>query len=356
MATQGSGAIGFGVIGAGVIGGTHAKAVMDADGATLVGIADLVPDRAKALAQQHHVKSYDSVAALLADPAIQVVNVCTPTGTHAEVGIQAAQAGKHVICEKPLDVTLEKADRLITTCRERKVKLAAIFQMRLHPLYKTVRETIASGRLGRVFYADVQLYWYRAPEYYAGGSPPGWRGTFKYDGGGASMNQGIHSIDLLQWIMGGVKSLNAHLGTVTHSIETEDLATVQVRFGGGAFGTMVFTTSAYPGLSHNFHFFGENGSICITDSAVVTWRIKGEREKEEEAEMKARFASGVTAAADPAVKGWNGHRVQVEDMVRAIREGRAPAITGEEARHALEIAVGIQQSGKSGKPVVFPLR
>ncbi|MYB76873.1 MAG: Gfo/Idh/MocA family oxidoreductase, partial [Chloroflexi bacterium] len=161
-------AIGFGVIGAGGIAGSHTQAIKDAAGAELIGIGDVEPQFAVGLAEKHNVTAYGSVAELLADDAIQVVNICTPTGTHAELGIQAAEAGKHVICEKPLDVTLEKADALIAACREHDVKLMAIFQSRLHPLYAKVKETIASGRLGRVFYADVQLYWLRTAEYFAG--------------------------------------------------------------------------------------------------------------------------------------------------------------------------------------------
>ena len=354
MATQQD--IGFGVIGAGGIAGSHTQAIKDAAGAQLIGIADMEPQFAVGLAGKHNVTAYGSVAELLADDAVQVVNICTPTGTHAELGIQAAKAGKHVICEKPLDVTLEKADALIAACRDNNVKLAAIFQSRLHPLYAKVKETIDAGRLGRVFYADVQLYWLRTSAYFSGGGPVSWRGTFKFDGGGASMNQGIHSIDLLQWIMGPVESLTAQIGTFTHEIETEDLAVVNTRFASGAFGSMVFTTSAYPGLDHNFHFFGEKGSICLTNAGVETWRIQGDREEEEEQEMKSGFSARMTAAADPTVKGWNGHQVQVEDMVQAIHENRPPAITGDEARHALEIAVGIQKAGKiSPALVTFPL-
>jgi predicted dehydrogenase len=273
------------------------------------------------------------------------------------VGIKVAQSGRHVICEKPLDVTLEKADSLVFACRDHGVKLASIFQRRLHPLSKRIKEAVSSGRLGRMHYADIHLYWYRTDDYYAGGNPPGWRGTFALDGGGACMNQGIHSIDLISWIMDGVDTVYAKTGTFTHKIEAEDVGTVLVTFKNGALGNITCTTSAYPGLTNDIHFFGSKGSIVITDEKVVTWRIMrddGDKEAElaAEREMQTMYSgSKSSGAADPLAVGFDGHTIHVEDMVRAIKEDRDPIIAGQDARHAVEICVAIQESAATGKEI-----
>jgi predicted dehydrogenase len=358
MAKQDPHAIGFAVVGLGM-GRHHCRSIQAARGAELIAVCDLDAARREKAAQDFGCKAYPSVEALLEDPDVQVVNVAVPTGLHAEVGIKAAQAGRHVICEKPLDVNLEKADALIAACRDHGVKLASIFQRRLQPLSRTIKETLDAGRLGRLHYADVHLYWYRTDAYYAGGNPPGWRGTFALDGGGACMNQGIHSIDFIAWLAGGVQSVYAKTGTFTHRIEAEDVGTVLVTFRNGALGNITCTTSAYPGLTNDVHLFGDRGSIVLSDERVVTWRIRrddGDEAAEQavEAEMQARFSgSDSSGAADPMAVGFDGHTVHVEDMVQAIREGREPIIAGTDARHAVEICVAIQRSAATGREITL---
>jgi UDP-N-acetyl-2-amino-2-deoxyglucuronate dehydrogenase len=351
-------AIGFAVVGLGM-GRHHCRSIREARGAELIAVCDIDAARREKAAQEFGCKAYASVDELLADPQVQVVNVAVPTGLHAAVGVKVAQSGRHVICEKPLDVNLEQADALIAACRDHGVKLASIFQRRLQPLSRLVKETIDSGRLGPLHYADIHLYWYRADSYYAGGSPPGWRGTFALDGGGACMNQGIHSIDLISWLAGGVRTVYARTGTFTHQIEAEDVGTVLVTFRNGALGNITCTTSAYPGLTNDLHILGSKGSIVISDDRVVTWRIKREdgdegAEKAEEEELRARFGgSSGSGAADPLAVGFDGHTVHVEDMVQAIREGREPVIAGTDARHAVEICVAIQQSAATGREITL---
>jgi predicted dehydrogenase len=362
MPKQDPHSIGFAVVGYGVIGKHHCKAVTQAEGAELVAVCDTDSQAARSGGEEHGVPGYTSLHDLFTNSDVDVVNVCVPTGVHAEVGIAAARAGKHVVCEKPLDVNLEKADALIRTCRHHGVKLASIFQRRLHPLSRRVKEAVDSGRLGRIVYADIHLYWYRTPEYYAGGRPPNWRGTFAMDGGGACMNQGIHSIDFIQWIAGPVRSVVAKVGTFTHAIEAEDVGTATIQFVNGALGNITCATSAYPGLTNDFHLLGERGSIVLVDNRVVTWRIQqgdAEKERAEEAQMQAWYRGDrQSAAADPAALGGagkDGHILHIEDMVQAIREGRDPVIPGEQARHAIEIAVAIQESARLGRELTLPL-
>lgn len=363
MAKKDPNNIGFAVVGYGVIGAHHCRAINEAAGAELVAICDADAAAAQSGGERWHVPWYTSLSELLANPDVDVVNVCVPTGLHAEVGIAAARAGKHVVCEKPLDVSLAKADALIRACCENGVKLAAIFQRRLHPLSRRIKDAVDSGRLGRIVYADIHLYWYRTPEYYAGGRPPGWRGTWKYDGGGACMNQGIHSVDFIQWIVGPVRSVFAKTGTFTHRIEAEDVGTATIQFVNGAVGNITCTTSAYPGLTNDFHLIGERGSIVVQDNdKVVTWRIQqGDvaQEKAEEAQMREWYSgSRETPSADPAAlgsAGKDGHTMHIEDMVQAIRENRDPVIPGEQARHAIEIILAIYESARTGREITLPL-
>ena len=358
MAKQDPNAIGFAVVGLGM-GRHHCRSIKAAKGAELVAICDIDQGRREKAMADYGVKGYASVDELLHDPDVQVVNIAVPTGLHAEVGIKVAQSGRHVICEKPLDVNLEKADALIAACDDFGVKLASIFQRRLHPLSARVKEAVDSGKIGKPHWADIHLYWWRADSYYAGGNPPGWKGTFKLDGGGACMNQGVHSIDFISWIMGGVASVYAKTGTFTHKIEAEDVGSALVTFKNGALGNITCTTSAYPGLTNDFHIFGDRGSIALMDEKVTAWRFKneeGDKEAEaaEEREMMALYpGSDTSGAADPMAVGFDGHTVHVEDMVRAIRENRDPIITGRDARHAVEICVAIQESAASGREITL---
>jgi predicted dehydrogenase len=349
-------AIGFAVVGLGM-GRHHCRAIQAARGAELIAVCDVDAARRAKAAQDFGCRAYGSIDDLLTDGDVDVVNVAVPTGLHAEIGIKAAQSGRHVICEKPLDVTLEKADALIMACEDHGVKLASIFQRRLHPLSQRIKQTVAGGELGKPHYADVHLYWFRTDAYYAGGNPPGWRGTFALDGGGACMNQGIHSIDFLAWVMGGVETVYAKTGTYTHRIEAEDVGTVLVGFKHGALGNITCTTAAYPGLTNDFHVFGSRGSIALMDEKVIAWRImRGDGDQEAEArlerEMMALYSGAPdSAAADPMAIGFDGHTVHVEDMVQAIRANRDPIISGRDARHAVEICAAIQESAATGKEI-----
>jgi predicted dehydrogenase len=236
------------------------------------------------------------------------------------------------------------------------VKLCGIFQRRLHPLSKRVKDAVQSGRLGRIYYADIHLYWWRAQAYYDGGWPSGWHGTWALDGGGAVMNQGVHSVDFIQWAISPVKRVVARTGTFAHNIECEDVGMALVEFANGAVGNIVCTTLAYPGFSNDVHIFGEQGSIILrNDGEVAAWRIKGPNEQQEDEEMRRLYPGGRNnPSADPMVIGFDGHTGEIEDMVQAIKEDRQPIIPGEEARHAIEIILAIQKSAETGQWVTLP--
>lgn len=344
--------IGFGVIGLG-IGQAHIAAIHQTPGARLVAVASTDAAALQATASREGVPGYADYHELLDRPDVDVVCVCTPSGTHARVGIDAARAGKNVLCEKPLDISLERADELIEACNKAGVKLAAVFQFRFHPLNRAIKQAIDSGRLGRMIYADDHLYWFRAETYFTGGDPAGWHGTWALDGGGAFINQGIHGIDLIQWLVGPVQSVFAKSGTFTHHIQTEDVGTAILTFENGALGNVTCTTSAYPGLTNDFHFVGENGTIVTQDNRLVTWRIKGTSAEAEEAEEAATIAafstSGPNPAFDPRTVG--GHGAHIADIIAAIRENRAPELDGRSARRGLALALAIIESARKSKEV-----
>lgn len=349
--------IGFAVAGCGVIGKTHAEQVRAVAGARLVAVADEVPERARAFAEQYGVPGYTDLAELFARDDVDVVTVGTPSGLHAEVAIAAARAGKHVIVEKPIEVTLAKADAMIAACRDAGVKLCVISQHRFDPSTITVKRQIEEGRFGRMLLGEAAVNWYRSQGYYDSGA---WRGTWALDGGGALMNQGIHTVDLLQYLMGPVESVFAHMGTLNHQrIEVEDAAVAVLRFQGGGIGTLVGTTIAYPGLSTRVEVFGEKGTAVIEHDKLTHLYLReggegadagyGDRNAVNLAETPQ--GSHLTAAADPKAIASVGHRAQFEDMIAAIREGREPLVNGIEGRKPLAVILAVYESARTGREV-----
>jgi predicted dehydrogenase len=347
--------LGFAVVGLGM-GQAHCADIVDAQGARLVAVCDIDAARLQAMVDQYGVRGYERLEDVLADPEVDVVNVATPSGMHADMTVAALRAGKHVICEKPPDVTVEKVDQMIAAARETGQKLQIIFQSRFHPLYQRVREAVQSGRLGPLAGVHGAVHWYRAQSYYDGQG--GWRGTWQWDGGGSLANQGVHTVDLIQWIAGPVESVFGRIGVFGHQIDTEDKTAAVLKFRSGAIGTLTTTTCAYPGLTTELIFHGMKGSIVCLDGALHTWRIQGENEQEEERTMLAMYgpseARDVSVASDPMALNWRGHLLQVEDMVQAIREDRDPFITAESARSTLAIVCALYQSAREGREVAVP--
>lgn len=347
--------LGFAVVGLGM-GQAHCADIVDARGARLVAVCDIDAARRQAMMDRYQVRGYERFEDLLADAEVDVVNIATPSGMHADMTVSALRAGKHVICEKPPDVTVEKVDRMIAAARETGRKLQIIFQSRFNPLYQRVREAVQNGRLGTLVGVHGAVHWYRLQSYYDGQG--GWRGTWQWDGGGSLANQGVHTVDLMQWIAGPVESAFGRIGIYAHQIETEDKTVAVLKFRNGALGTLTTTTCAYPGLTTDLVIYGTRGSIVCVDGALRTWRIQGEQEQEEERTMLAMYgpseARDATVASDPMALNWRGHLLQVEDMVQAIRQDRDPFITAESTRHSVAIVRAIYQSAQEGREVVVP--
>ena len=341
---------GFGIVGCGVIAPFHARAIGELPNARLVAVADDDPERARDLASEFEAEAA-GVDELLGHPDIDVVCVCVPSGRHAEVGVRAAAARKHVVVEKPIDVTLEAADRLIAACAEAGVVLSVISQHRWDPGVRELKELADSGRLGKLILGDAIVKWYRPQAYYDSGS---WRGTRNLDGGGALMNQAVHYVDLLQWVMGPVERVFARTRTAAHErIEVEDVAVAVLDFAGGAVGILEASTAVYPGMSERLEVSGTGGS-AIVEAGVLTVRELKE-EKGETSAYGASVGSTDGASSNPTEISYFGHREQLRDVLEAIDTGRKPAIDGAEARKALEIILAVYESARTGHDVALPL-
>ena len=347
-------AIGFGIIGCGMIANFHSKAIADVRGARLAACFDMIPAAAERFAAANGCQAYSSLKAMLATPDVDVVTIGTPSGAHQEPAVAAAKAGKHVIVEKPLEVTLKRCDAIVRACEESGVVLSTIFPSRFHESSRLIKKAIDTGRFGKLSVGDAYVKWFRTQEYYDSGA---WRGTWKLDGGGALMNQAIHSVDLLTWLMGPVASITAHTATVAHErIEVEDVAMAAIRFASGALGVIEATTAAYPGALKRIEVHGSKGSAVLEEEDIVTWDFvkttKSDAALRERMQGKTKTGGG---AADPAAIGHHGHTMQFKDVVKAIKSGGRPSIDGHEGRRSVEIILAIYKAAETGRAVQLPL-
>ncbi|MGD8241071.1 MAG: Gfo/Idh/MocA family oxidoreductase [Armatimonadota bacterium] len=343
--------LGFGIIGCGVIGPLHAKGIEACSDADLVAVCDIVEEKAKGLADQYSgtPEVYTDYHEMLKRDDLDVVCICTPSGAHAEQGIACAEAGKHVLTEKPIDVKLDAIDALIEACKSHSVKLGCIFQRRTRTVSHVVRDAVQSGRLGQMVVGDAYLKYYRSPEYYKSAD---WRATWKWDGGGALMNQGVHGIDLLVYLMGPVKTVTAHAAHLVRDIEVEDTAVAILQYENGAFGVLEGTTSIHPGLPSRHELHGDRGSIIMEESKILRWSIMDEEEEPPEVEQEAPKGG---AFADPKAISGLGHILQIQDIADAVNEDREPLVPGEEARKAVELILAIYRSSETGETVSLAL-
>jgi UDP-N-acetyl-2-amino-2-deoxyglucuronate dehydrogenase len=364
--------VGFGIIGAGNIALIHGKALaaLADQGIRLRAFLGRNPARVQKLAAQFEAEALTDAHKFFARPDIQAVTICTPSGTHAELGRMAAAAGKHVLAEKPIDVSLRNARALITACQRHRVRLGVVLQSRFLPAVRLIKQAVERGRLGRLHVVDAYVKWYRTREYYTAAP---WRGTKALDGGGALINQAIHTVDLAQYFAGRATWVSGLTARKQHpQIEAEDTALALVRYQGGAAGVIEATTSLYPGFSRRVELHGERGSIVLDGNDISFWKLIDTGEEEEELErLRAGSTDGAgagragsngrvhhgngrdrtSAASDPMALDLYGHQRQIEDFVGAIREDRAPVVDGPEALKALEIVLAVYRSAELGRPV-----
>jgi predicted dehydrogenase len=347
-------ALGFGIVGCGMIANFHARALDDVRGARLVGCFDAVPGAAQRLAERTGCRAYLNLGEMLADRRIGAVTICTPSGAHLEPAVAAARAGKHVIVEKPLEITLKRCDKIIDECRRQGVVLATIFPSRFHQSAQLVKRAADAGRFGQLAIADAYVKWFRTQEYYDSGA---WRGTWKLDGGGALMNQAIHNVDLLAWLAGPVTSVSAHTATVAHQrIAVEDVAVATLEFANGALGSLEATTAAYPGYLKRIELYGSGGSAVLEEEDIKVWEFA--KRLPQDAAIRKRMAGRTKTgggAADPTAIGHHGHAALFKDVLDAIRSGRQPLVDGLEGRKSVEIILAVYKSAEIGKRVSLPL-
>jgi predicted dehydrogenase len=345
-----------GIAGCGAISRNHLEAFRALDNVQIVGVCDLDPDRARATAAAWGIPAAVTTVGELLGLGLDLVSVCTPHPTHENVVLQAAAAGVHVLCEKPIAVDLASAERMVAACEDAGVKLGVLFQRRFWPAAQRIRAAIDDGTLGRPIMGQCSVMLHRDPGYY---SRDAWRGTWANDGGGVLMTQAIHYIDLLQWFMGDVAEVYGKINTYKHGdhIEVEDSAAAVITFTSGAMATLEASTAASPSLGVQIRVTGETGaSASLTefpegsDGRVDLWAVS------ETISSEPAHPEGILANVDLAT--INGqliphHTTQVRDFVQALRDGKEPAITGGDATKALRILLAVYESSRTGLPVRF---
>jgi len=334
--------IGFGILGTGMIANFH-KAAIEANaenGARLVAMAHYNPERFEILSKEFSVPCI-SEQDLLQNPDIDVICLCTPSGQHAEQTIAAAQAGKHVIVEKPMALTLEDADQMINACEAANVKLGIALQRRAEPIFQKVYEAIQAGDLGDITLGSVLIPYYRPQSYY---DQAEWRGTWALDGGGVLMNQGVHLVDLLVWFMGGDPvEARAFAHTATHDIEVEDVLAATLLFEKRGLATVTATTTTDPGYPHRVEIYGTKGGIQLEGETIARWQV-ADPERAKVQPIVSEEVAEAGAASDPRGIKATGHINIFQDFIQAIREDREPAIGGAEGRRSLAAVLKIYEA------------
>jgi predicted dehydrogenase len=337
----------IGIIGGGNISETHARAALEIKGVELVAFYGKNQEKTARLGQLYGGTAYDSLPAFLEHEPMDVVIIGSPSGLHAEHGIAAARRGLHVLVEKPLDITTERADELISECARAGVKLGVCFQDRVAPDFCRLKQLIEAGQLGKPILVSGRVKWYRPPEYYGG---PRFRGTWLLDGGGALMNQAIHTLDSLLWLMGDVTCVSAKAITALHEIEVEDTVVATLEFANGAIGTLEATTSVYPGYQRRIELSGSEGTLILEHDRIIAADLRTPL-----ADPIAPVESNSNASASsPIVSDVSGHKRLIEDLLRAIETNGQPICDGAEGRRSVALVQAIYESSRTGQSVTLP--
>jgi len=344
--------LGFAIVGCGMIARFHARALAEVPGVKIVALVSRSASSAKKMAEELklNVIHATDLADVLKRPDVHVVIITTPSGAHMEPAVAAAQAGKHVVVEKPLEITLDRCDRIIEACAKNNVKLCTIFPSRFGEANTELKNAIAAGRFGRLTLGETTCKWWRAQSYYDEG---GWKGTQALDGGGALMNQAIHNVDLLLWMMGPVKTIAGFTAMLAHErIEVEDTAVAALQFKNGALGVIQATTSVWPGLSKTIAVHGDKGSVVIEQDDLVRWEFSPAAADDDATRERFAVKTGASGgSSNPAAISHVGHTRQLTDFVQAIETGRDPLVDGGEGRRAVEVILGIYESMRTKKIV-----
>ncbi|MCC6286857.1 MAG: Gfo/Idh/MocA family oxidoreductase [Chitinophagaceae bacterium] len=338
----------IGIIGAGMVADFHAKSIQHLPNARLAGFCDNGSGRAKTLAKKYNCPFFEDYHAMLRSSNIDIVNIVTPSGTHMEPAVEAAENGKHVLCEKPLDISLERIDAMIAAHKKAGTYLGGIFNYRFTRAVHLLKKAVDENRFGIITHVSVEVPWWRDDKYYSNS----WRGTWKTDGGGALMNQSIHMVDMLQYLAGPVESLYAYTATLGHKIEAEDTATAILQLKSKALGNIYGSTASFPGQSRKITITGTKGTAVMEDNTIKVWQFAEQKEGDEAILQQDRNASA-GGASDPSSIPFELHASNIEAFIKALDENRSFEIDGAEARKAVEIVLAIYQSAKENKAFVF---
>jgi predicted dehydrogenase len=341
------------IVGVGVVGEWHLRIAASLPEIELAAICDTDQARAKAALEKNklpNVPIHSDLAKLLKAEKLDLVQICTPSGDHLNPAMTALGAGVNVICEKPLEIQLDRIDRMIETAQKNKARLAGIFQNRWNSANRAIRDAAVDGRFGRIAWAGSFTPWYRTDEYYRQG---GWRGTWKLDGGGAIMNQSVHAVDLLQWIVGPVKQVSAYASSRSHAeIEVEDTLTCALQFQNGAHGTIMGSTSMYPGGKVRIEVGGENGH-AVSEDGLKVFKFREERPGDkEQLDGSSAVKADTGGGANPQLGSLRLHSLNISSILSAWESGKDPETSGLEARKAVAIILAMYESAnKNGEPV-----
>lgn len=339
----------FAIIGCGVIAYTHVCAMKEIEKCNLYAVCDIIPNKADEFAKNHNVENiYYNYEDVLKDPNVDIVCVCVPSGTHGEITIAAAKAGKAIVCEKPMEITIEKIKKVVNVIEETGAKMQCIFQRRMMPVAIAVKEAVKEGKLGNIVMAGADLRYYRDQEYY---DKDEWRGTWELDGGGALMNQGVHGVDLILWMLSDeVYSIYGKAETLSRNIPVEDTAVAVLKMKKGTLCTIQSATSTYPGFSSTFSIHGSKGSIIFNDEGIIEWKFIDEDNAPKRPDTGMEIVGG---AKNPVQIGNLGHKLLLEDIINAIENDCKTLIPPIDAIDAVQVICSIYESTKTGEPIYF---
>jgi UDP-N-acetyl-2-amino-2-deoxyglucuronate dehydrogenase len=331
--------IGFGVIGTGNIAKFHAQCIDKIPNAKLLGVLSKTESRALDIAVNFRAPVFWEIEKLISHPEIDVICVCNESGLHGATIAKIAKAGKHILCEKPLETTVEKIDRIAEVVKSTGIQLACVFQNRENPEYKKLKTFVESGSLGKILLCQTSINWYRPPTYYEGS----WRGTKALDGGAALINQGIHTIDLMLDLMGEVALVSGLVDTLHHQIEGEDLAVAALKFKSGALGTLSGGTALFPGEPESITIYGTLGNVVFRGGKIVSSTVSSIHKA-----LTASDEDPGSGASDPMAITDQFHIAAIEDFMDAIRHDRVPKVNIDEAKKSVALINAIYQSKGNG--------
>jgi UDP-N-acetyl-2-amino-2-deoxyglucuronate dehydrogenase len=339
----------FGIIGAGLIADFHARAIQSLGNARLTGICGTNGEKVKNLAAKYGCRAFNGTDDLLESDEIDIVTIATPSGAHMEPAVEAAARGKHVLCEKPLEINLERIDRMIEAHKTAGTRLGGIFNFRFNETLPYIRSAVDSGRFGTITYASVHVPWWRNETYYENS----WHGTPELDGGGALMNQSIHMIDILQHLMGPVESLQGYATALAHNIKTEDTGAAVLKFRNRALGVIYGTTASWPGQFRRLEITGTKGTVVQVENSFKVWQFADQNEQDEEILRSFSGIEGGGGVSDPAAIPFEPHARNIAAFIEAVESGTPFSVDGPEARKAIEIILAIYTSSKENRPFYF---